>query len=87
MYQFTNKKIPDIFCQYFSYSNDIFKYATRNSTNYNLYLPQFFSNKHNERSINYAGAKIWNNIPGRDKQFSYPKLKFFHKQYLLEKYW
>ena len=26
MHQFTHKKIPDIFCQYFTYSNDIFKY-------------------------------------------------------------
>ena len=45
MHQFTHKKIPDIFCQYFTYSNDIFKYATPNSANHNLYLPQTYSNK------------------------------------------
>ena len=85
MHQFTHKKIPDIFCHYFTYSNDIFKYSTRNSANYNLYLPQFSSNR-TLRSIKYADAKIWNNIPSRFKQFSYPKFKFFYKQYLLEKY-
>ena len=37
------QKIPDIFCHYFTYSNDIFKYSTRNSANYDLYLPQFSS--------------------------------------------
>ena len=47
MYQFTHKQIPNLFCQYFTYSNDIFKYATRNSANYNLHLPQFSSNRTN----------------------------------------
>ena len=85
MHQFTHKKIPDIFCHYFTYSNDIFKYSTRNSANYNLYFLQFSSNR-TQQSVKYVGAKIWNNIPGRFKQFSYPKVKFFYKQYLLEKY-
>ena len=63
MYQFIhNKKKTDLFCQYFTYSNDIFKYSTRNSANYNLYLPQFSSNR-TQRCIKYVGAKIWKNIP------------------------
>ena len=86
MHQFTYKKISDIFCQYFTYSNDIVKYSTGNSANYNLYLPQFSSNK-KQRSVKYVGHKIWNNIPGRFKQFAYPKFKFFtNNLYLLEKY-
>ena len=85
MYQFTHKKKTDIFCQYFTYSNDIFKYSTCNSANYNLCLPQFSPNR-THRSIKYVEAKMWNNIPRRFKQFSYPKFKHFYKQYLLEKY-
>ena len=85
MHQFIHKKIPDIFYQYFTYSNDIIKYSTRNSANYNLYLPQFSSNR-TQRSIKYVGAKIRNNIPGRFKQFSYLKFRYFYKQYLGEKY-
>ena len=45
MHQFTHKKIPDIFCKYFISSNDILKYSTHKSANYNLYFSQFFSNK------------------------------------------
>ena len=85
MHQFTHKKIPNIFCQYLTYSNDIFNYATRNSVNYNLCLPQFFCYR-TQRSIKYEGAEISNNIPGRFKQFSHPKFNFFYKQYLSEKY-
>ena len=85
MHQFTYKKIPDIFCQYFTHSNDIFYYSTRNSVNYKLYLLQVSSNR-TQRSIKYVGAKIWNNIPSRFKQFFYPKFKFLYKQYLLQKY-
>ena len=66
MHQFPQKKISDIFCQYFTYYNDIFKCSTRNSADYNLYLPQFFSNR-TQRSIKYVGAKIWNNFPGHFK--------------------
>ena len=78
MHQFTHKKIPDIFCQYFTYSNDIFKYSTRNSANYNLYFLQFSSDRA-KRSIKYVSVKILNNIPSRSKQFSYPKSKCFYK--------
>ena len=85
MHQFSHKKKTDITCQYFTYFNDIFKYSTRSLANYNLYLPQFSSNR-TQRSIKYVGAKKWNNIPGRFKQFSYLKFKYFYKQYLLEKY-
>ena len=68
------------------YSNHIFKCSTRNLANYNLSLPQFSSNR-TLQSIRYVGPKIWNNIPGRFKQFSYLKFNFFfYKQYLLEKY-
>ena len=73
MHHFTRKKKTDIFCQYFTYSNDIFKYLTRNSANYNLYLSQFSSNR-TQRSMKYVGAKIWNNILDRFKQFSYLKI-------------
>ena len=66
---------------YFTYSNDIFEYSTRNSAIYNFYLSQFSSDR-SQRSIKYVGAKIWNNIPDRFKQFSYPKFKFFYKQCL-----
>ena len=85
MHQFTHTKIPDIFCQYFTSSNDIFQNATGNSANYDLYLPQFSFNR-TQLSIKYVSAKIWNNILGRFKQFSYSNCKFFYKQYLFAKY-
>ena len=69
LYIFKNSKLIKVAFYDAFYSNDIFKYSTRNSANYNL--PQFSSNR-TQRSIKYVGAKIWNNIPGRFKQFSYP---------------
>ena len=77
MHQFFHKKLPDIFYQYFTNSNDIFKYSTHNSVDYSLYLPQFSSNR-TQQSFKYVGPQIWNNIPGRFKQLiSYPIFKFF----------
>ena len=79
MHQFTHKKLPAIFCQYFINSNNIFKYSTRNSIDYSLYLRQFSANR-TQHSILYVDAKMWNNIPSRFKQFSYLNLNFFYKQ-------
>ena len=50
-----------------------------------LIILQVSSNR-TQWSIKYVGAKIWNNIPSRFKQFFYPKFRFLYKQYQLEKY-
>ena len=40
MHQFTLDKLPDRFKHYFTHSSNLNTYSTRNSSNYNLFLPR-----------------------------------------------
>ena len=82
MHQFTQNKLPSRFHHYFSHPSDIHTHSTRHSSTKNISLPRFSSAK-TQRSINYMGAKIWNNIPLDLKQILCNKFKFSYKQLLL----
>jgi len=85
MYQFNRKKLPTYFSHYFTYSSDISSYSTRHTANKHNFIPRFASSK-SQRSLKYAGAKIWNNIPTDIKNKSFIKFKERYKKLLLIKY-
>ena len=58
-YQFIYDKVPFKFNDYFEYSPKVSPYITRNLSKNNLVLPRF-KNSRIQRSIKYAGVKVWN---------------------------
>jgi len=57
--------LPTNFSHYFAYSSNISSYvlnAAYCTTNNHIFISRFAASK-SQRSIKYAGAKIWNNIP------------------------
>ena len=88
MHQFIHKRLLDMICQCFWYFNDIFKYLLRNSVNYSLYFPQFFSNK-TQRSNQYVGVKYGTTSLVSLNNFPTLNLDFYSDNFytnLVEKY-
>ena len=59
MHRRYNRKLPEMFNEYFEYVRDVHNYATRQSIN--LYVPYIRTNL-GQSCISYRGPKIWNSI-------------------------
>ena len=59
MHRWYNRKLPEMFNEYFEYVRDVHNYATRQSIN--LYVPYVRTNL-GQSCISYRGPKIWNCI-------------------------
>ena len=59
MHRWNNRKLPEMFNEYFEYVRDVHNYATRQSIN--LYVPYVRTNL-GQSCISYRGPKIWNSI-------------------------
>jgi len=74
--------LPTNFSHYFADSSDISSYSTRHTANNHIFIPRFATSK-SQRSINHAGANIWNNIPTDIKNESLIKFKERYKNFFL----
>ena len=84
-FKFDNNLLATAFNNYFTDLHSIHSHNTTNSTN------RFFLNTQNNKAgyttINYLGAKLWNNIPNKIKESK--TISTFtknYKKYLLENY-
>ena len=59
MHRWYNKKLPEMFNEYFEYVSNVHNYVTRQSIH--LYVPYMRTNL-GQSSISYRGPKIWNTI-------------------------
>ena len=85
MYQYTHKKLPEHFNNYFTYMSKAHSYSTRNNVTNQIALPRF-STSRSQKSFKFIGAKLWNKISYSIKQLSYPEFKTEYKNILLSKY-
>ena len=84
-YQYTLKKLPKHFNNYFTYMSKVHSYSTRNNESNQIALPRF-STSCSQKSFKFIGAKLWNEISYSIKQLSYPKFKTKYENFLLRKY-
>ena len=85
MHQYTHKKLPEHFNNYFTYMSKVHSYSTRNNVTNQIAQPRF-STSRSQKSFKFIGAKLWNEISYSIKQLSYPKFKSEYKNFLLSKY-
>ena len=85
MYQYTHKKLPEHFNNYFTYMSKVHSYSIRNNVTNQIALPRF-STSRSQKSFKFTGAKLWNEMSYSIKQLSYPKFKTEYKHFLLSKY-
>ena len=77
-----NNYLPICFCSYFIQTQTVHVYNTRNAAARNYNLGRFRSSR-GQKSIQYYGPKIWNEIPTDKKNISTAEFKKFYKNWTL----
>ena len=82
---FSHTKLPINFNDYFNCISEVSLHATRHVSSNNIFLPCVRTCR-SQRSIKYAGAKLWSNIPSEIKKLPFHKFKEIYKNFLLHNY-
>ena len=88
VYESIKKLVPNCFHEYFSLSSTVHNHATRQSCRNDLYLIRKNTLRYGLCSIQYMGAKLWNELP-REIRISTSKFLFKKDllKYLLDIMW
>ena len=85
MLEFSHKKLPITFNNYFNRISEFFSHTTRHVSNNNIFLPHVHTSR-SQRSIKYVGAKIRNNISSEIKNLPFHKFEEIYKNFFLHNY-
>ena len=85
MLKYKMNLLPSYFDGYFKKIEDIHSYNTRYKSNQNYFIPTVKSN-HAKKSLQFLGAKIWQNIPSEIKTVNLACFKREFKKLLLLNY-
>jgi len=73
--------LPVTFDNYFNLVKDTSNYATR-SANKNYFCPPLYKTRRGQKSIKYLRVKIWNSIPEKMQDLTFPKFKKAYRSFL-----
>ena len=87
MYRYHKFKVPNLFIieNYFTPIDEIHSYNTRSSSSECYFLPSGNTTA-GRLSLLLRGIKLWNAIPLGIKQYPYPKLVKYYKNYPIHKH-
>ena len=84
VYNHKRLRLPLQFDNYFSLTNHVHPRNTRISSNNQLIIPLFKTQRtQTSMKYEYIGAKLWNSIPEYFKNYSFPKFKIEYKIFSL----
>lgn len=86
MHQYSNGNLPVCFNKYFEEVANLHAHDTRSTSSNWLFIPRFISGR-SQRSIKFAGAKVWNDIPESLKCLPYHLFKNEYIKSALLSYW
>ena len=85
MFKIINNGKPQQYRVLFTKSREIHNHSTRQAKNESIYISQIQTNS-GKKSIQYAGAILWNKIPNSIKSLSFTSFKKEYKKQLIWKY-
>ena len=85
MFKIINNGKPQQNRVLFTKSREIHNHSTRQAKNESIYISQIQANS-GKKSIQYAGAILWNKIPNSIKSLSFTSFKKEYKKQLISKY-
>ena len=85
MFKIINNGKPQQYRVLFTKSREIQNHSTRQAKNESIYISQIQTNS-GKKSIQYAGAILWNKIPNSIKSISFTSFKKEYKKQLIWKY-
>jgi len=85
MFQFKSKKLPVIFDNSFNLIKDASNNAIKSAIKNNFCLP-LYKTRRGQKSIKYLGVKLWNSIPEKMRDLTFPKFKKAYRSFLQENY-
>ena len=85
MFKIINNGKPQQYSVLFTKSRKIHNHSTRQAKNESIYISQIQTNS-GKKSIQYAGAILWNKIPNSIKSLSFTSFKKEYKKQLISKY-
>ena len=85
MFKIINNGKPQQYRVLFTKSREIHNHLTTQAKNESIYISQIQTNS-GKKSIQYAGAILWNKIPNCIKSLSFTSFKKEYKKQLISKY-
>ena len=81
MFKIINNGKPQQYRVLFTKSREIHNHSSRQAKNKSIYISQFQTNS-GKKTIQYAGAILWNKIPNSTKSLSFTSFKKEYKKQL-----